>query len=267
MKLGFNRKFLGASSWSFRTNRFLKFPQMSFNWKEIKNLQTSELTKSKLRINVTGNSKTLIQFKLIQKYDLRPMMIESNILEFAFYFDIKHSIVGIHLSKLDDEIWLTLSYDGQLIEIYEHLKKDETIKDTIKLEKFESEEKRKIVIDEKIKNLISEAIEFMKHNLSLQERIETVKELKEIYEVKISAYNCLEKLRKNGKLPKSNTYKFETYFLNIGILLNFPKRTRSTVLLKQTYQSYVKEHGDYPFIKYKIDVMEYVHNELNKILE
>jgi hypothetical protein len=128
------------------------------------------------------------------------MTIESNNLEFAFYFDIKHSIVGIHLSKLDDEIWLTLSYDGQLIEIYEYLKKDETIKDTIKLEKFESEEKQKIVIDKKIKNLISEAIEFMKYNLSLQEKFETVKELKEIYEVKISAHSRLEKLRKKRKI-------------------------------------------------------------------
>ncbi len=265
--MGFNRYFFFNPVLEyFKRSQFLKITFGYFS-SEIKSKILSPKLSFKFRINISGNSKNLIETKIVHKYNAKLFESGSNLVDFGFSeFLIKESIVGVYFSQnlFEDETCIMSSNETLIKEIYELLQNDEDIKDKIKLCTVE---KPKFKIHETIEKLMTEAIDFMKYNLSKEEIREVVKELNEIHEYKSNPSESIYKLHKNGKMPICNASKFEKYFCDIAYLIAVPSRTGSTIVLDESYQSYIKENGEYPFPSYQTYVIEYVYEKVNQLIE
>jgi hypothetical protein len=121
------------------------------------------------------------------------------------------------------------------------------------------------VFNKKIQNLISESLCQLKRVLN-NEMFEIVRtEFNKIHNCEVGTSESFFNLRKNNTIPDETLYEIEASFYNIGNHIAIPTRG-STNLLREVYKEDVGENLETDFLSYQFNIIDYVHQEVNKIL-
>lgn len=125
----------------------------------------------------------------------------------------------------------------------------------------------KSIINPKIKGLISHSMKSLKSNLSKEEITIVVNEFNKIYDNAISTSESYFNLQKDKIISNEKLIIIEEPFYNIGNHIAIPSRTGSTNSLREVYKEDVKDSLEVDFLSYQSEVIGYVHDQVDTLME